>query len=444
MPTTDWQREAAGVLGEGRVLFDPASLAKHSKDYFWYSPVLDRQLKHKLADGIVIPANEQEVEAVLSLACRHRVPLTVRGSGTGNYGQAVPLEGGIVMDMSGLNRIIEIGPGYARVQSGVHIGALEKQVRAAGQDLCIYPSTFMKSTVGGFVSGGSGGVGSITWGNLWDGNVLEAAVYTLEDRPRRMTVQGEDLFHYIHNYGTTGVTTELALRLAPRTEWVQTVAHFDRFEQALSFSEALSGDDAIAKRLVSALEWPIPSFFKPLAKVLEAGAAAVLMETAEGTQQQVAELAEQHNGRIGHVIPSKDYRKRLGLSDFTWNHTTLWALKTDPGFTYLQADFSVGNMLEQIRQLKARFGDEVLHHIEWIRSGGRLTPTSLPLVKYTDDNRLYEIIAAFEAMGVIIYDPHTWLLDDGGRGEIVKMQRKKKENDPSGLLNPGKLRQEGE
>lgn len=443
MPT-DWMNEAASVLGEGRVLFDPASLEKHSKDYFWYSPVLDRQLKHKLAEGIVIPVNELEVEAILSLAYRNRVPLTVRGSGTGNYGQAVPLQGGIVMDMSGLNQIMEIGPGYARVQSGVHIGALEKKVRASGQDLCIYPSTFVKSTIGGFVSGGSGGIGSITWGNLWDGNVLEAAVYTLEEKPRRLTIRGEDLFNYIHNYGTTGITTELVIRLVPRREWVQTIAHFDTFENALLFSGALSRDAAIAKRLVSALEWPIPSLFKPLSKVLEAGAAAVLMETAEGTQESVAELAKAHDGRIGHVIPSKDYRKTPGISDSTWNHTTLWALKTDPGMTYLQADFSIENVLDQIKQLKAKFGDEVLHHIEWIHSGGRLTPTSLPLVKYTGDKRLYEIIASFESLGVIIYDPHTWLLDGGGRGEIVNLQRKKRENDPSGLLNPGKLRNKGE
>jgi FAD/FMN-containing dehydrogenase len=440
---TEWRKEAVDVLGEERFLLDPASREKLSKDYYWYSPVLEPLLREKVADGVAAPADERELAEALAFAYRHRLPVTVRGAGTGNYGQAVPLEGGIVLDVSGLNRVLEIGDGYARVQCGVRMGALERQARERGQELRIYPSTFMKATIGGFVCGGSGGIGSISWGNLWDGNVLEAIVYTLEEKPRRLAVQGEDLLPYIHNYGTTGIVTELVVPLAPRVEWLQSIVSFDGFDGALAFSEALAASESIRKRLVSTVEWPIPAFFKPIADRFRAGAAAAMLEAEAGSLDALADLATAHGGAIEHVVPPEQYRLGVGISDFTWNHTTLWALKTDPAFTYLQADFSLGSVSEQARRLKAEFGEEVLLHLEWIRVAGELVPTSLPLVRFTNADRLYDIIAFCEGIGVTIYDPHTWILEDGGRGEANVMQRKKRENDPRSLLNPGKLRTEG-
>ncbi len=437
--TLAWKNGLQESLGETRILADEDSIEKLSKDYYWYSPVLDKKLKDKKADVIIAPNDEKEVQEALALAYRHRIPLTVRGAGTGNYGQAIPLEGGIVLDVSGMDRILQIGDGFARVQCGVRMGVLEKQAREAGQELRIYPSTFAKATVGGFVSGGSGGVGSITWGNLWDGNVLEAVVYTMEQEPCRLVIQGEELADYIHNYGTTGVLTEVTVPLAPKTDWMQIVFQFDDFAAALQFGEALGKTSSIAKRLVSPMEWPLPSFFKPLAKVLEPDSSLVFAEVADGMLEQSGTLAASFGGRVGHVIEAAMYRKTMGLSDFTWNHTTLWALKADPAWTYLQAGFATDRYLQQVEALKAKYGEEVLFHFEWVLNGGRLTPNALPVVRFTTEERLYEIIAEFRAGGVEIYDPHTWMLDNGGRGAVAAMQLRKAANDPLGLLNPGKL-----
>lgn len=437
--TPAWKLEAEAGIGGIPVYTDEATVEKLSKDFYWYSPILDRKLKSKKADAIFAPASDGEVEAALAFAYRHRIPVTVRGAGTGNYGQAIPLEGGIVMDLSGLDRILEIGPGYARVQCGVKLGALEKRAREEGQELRIYPSTYAKATVGGFVCGGSGGVGSIAWGNLWDGNVLSAVAYTMEESPRRLEIEGADLIDYIHNYGTTGIVTEIVLPLAPRRDWMQTVAEFDGFEAAIRFGEALSRDGAIPKRLVTPLEWPLPSFFKPLLKALNPNKSVVFAETDGSTLPQLERLAAEYGGRIGHVIPPEMYRKTIGLSDFTWNHTTLWALKADPAYTYLQAGFAPDRYLEQLRELKTKFGDELLMHFEWVLGGGKLLPNALPVVKFTTEERLYEIIDACRSIGVEIYDPHTWLLDNGGRGAVPGMRLRKNLNDPLGLLNPGKI-----
>jgi FAD/FMN-containing dehydrogenase len=435
-----WDKESIQLLGEEIIVFDIETREKLSKDYYWYSPVLDNRLKgNKPADGVAFPRNEDEVAAVLAFGYRYRIPVTVRGAGTGNYGQAVPLQKGIVMDLSRMDQILEIGSGFARVQSGVRLGVLDKTAREAGQELRIYPSTYVKATVGGFVSGGSGGIGSITYGNLWDGNVLEAVIYTMEETPRRLAVSGKELYDYIHNYGTTGIMTEVKIPLAPRTEWLQLIAQFPSFEQSMRFGEALAKDGAIHKKLISPMEWPVPSYFTPLAKAIEPEMAAVMLEIASGQLPQVEELARSYGGHIGHSIEPEKYRKTIGVSDFTWNHTTLWAMKTDASLTYLQAGFSPADYIQQMKTIKEQFGDEVLFHFEWVRSGGKVTPNCLPLVFYKSEQRLYEIIGFCESIGVKIFDPHTWVLDNGGRGEVGSMERRKRLNDPQGLLNPGKI-----
>ncbi|UKS24432.1 FAD-binding oxidoreductase [Paenibacillus sp. HWE-109] len=435
-----WEQEIQDQFSEEIIHMDQATREKLSKDYYWYSPVLNRQLGHiKAADAIVTPRNETEVAEILAFGYRHDIPVTVRGAGTGNYGQAVPLQGGIVLDLSRMDDIVEIGPGFARLQCGVRLGVIDKKAREAGQEIRIYPSTYVKATVGGFVSGGSGGIGSITHGNLWDGNVLEAVIYTMEETPQRLVVSGPDLFNYIHNYGTTGILTEVTIPLSPRTEWAQAIAQFDTLEQAMLFGEELAQETAVLKRLVAPMEWPIPSYFVPFAKVIQTGKAAVMLEFAEISLPLVEQLASRFGGHIGHFIAANHYRKTIGVSDFTWNHTTLWAMKTDASMTYLQAGFKLESYMEQIRELKAKFGDEVYLHFEWVRSGGLLTPTALPVVRFQSEERLYEIISYCESIGVRIFDPHTWVLDHGGRGEVNSMELKKRVNDPRGLLNPGKI-----
>ena len=77
------------ALGGIRVITDPARVLQKSRDFYWYSPVLKRQLEHVRADLVVAPAGEAEVIRTLAACHRHRVPLTVRGGGSGNYGQAM-------------------------------------------------------------------------------------------------------------------------------------------------------------------------------------------------------------------------------------------------------------------------------------------------------------------------------------------------------------------
>src|SRR5260221_13537833 len=97
---------------------DERQLRQKSHDFHWYSPVLTPQLQNCMADVVVQPRSEAEIAAVVAAAVKHRIPLTIRGGGTGNYGQSVPLKGGVLVDMTGFNKVIAGEPGSIRAQAG--------------------------------------------------------------------------------------------------------------------------------------------------------------------------------------------------------------------------------------------------------------------------------------------------------------------------------------
>ena len=80
-------------------------------------------------------------------------------------------------------------------------------------------------------------------------------------------------------------------------------------------------------------------------------------------------------------------------------------------------------------------------HLEYLRMGGTAIPAALQIVRYTTPDRLAEIIHYHEANGALIANPHTYILEDGGRKTVDPVQLKfKKMVDPYGLLNPGKMK----
>jgi FAD/FMN-containing dehydrogenase len=115
------------------------------------------------------------------LAAELSVPLTLRGRGTGNYRQSVSLRGGLVVDTTGLDRVLEIGDGRACTEPGVSCVALGRAARQDGQELALFPST-TTSTIGGFVAGGAGGSGSIEHDFVWEGFVKEMSVLPVTPR----------------------------------------------------------------------------------------------------------------------------------------------------------------------------------------------------------------------------------------------------------------------
>ena len=205
-----------------------------SRDFYWYSPVLKRQLEHVTGDLIVSPKSEAEVIRVLAACHRHGVPVTPRGTGTGNYGQAMPLSGGVVLSLAEMNAVTSITPGRVVCGPGAILADIDRATRAhSGQELRLHPSTYNTASIGGFIAGGSGGVGSINFGGLRDfGNVLRLRVLTMEAEPKVLELTGEDLHKVTHAYGTNGIITEVEMPLTASYDWEDVIVGFDDFSEA--------------------------------------------------------------------------------------------------------------------------------------------------------------------------------------------------------------------
>jgi FAD/FMN-containing dehydrogenase len=418
---------------------DPVQVAKLSLDYYHFSPILQPQLADKRGDLVVRPSTEAEVLQVARVCVKHRVPLTVRGAGTGNYGQCIPLEGGVILDTTRLNAIHRIENGVACVEPGVKLAAFDKQAQPQGWEWRMYPSTYRTATIGGFISGGSGGIGSITYGQLRDrGNVLAAKVITLEDTPHLLELRGDEVQQVLHAYGTNGIITQLEIALAPAVPWSEQIVVFDDFLSAARFGQALSNADGILKKLVSIHASPIPSYFTGLRNYLPAGKSCALLMVAENNIEALQCLVREYRGEMTYCRTTQNAQKGLILPEYTWNHTTLHARAVNPDLTYLQTFYFT---LAKVEEMYRYFGEEVMIHLEFLRVGGQAIPAGLQLVKFTTEDRLNEIIAYHEAQGATIANPHTYILEDGGRKTIDPVQLNfKKVVDPYGLMNPGKMR----
>ena len=431
------------IADRRRCITAPGVVERLSKDFYWYSPVLKKRLENKHAEVVVQPVNTDEVRSILRHCFAHDIPVTPRGAGTGNYGQAIPLDGGVILDLSLMDRIEAItGDGVAICEPGVRLGVIETQARTVGWELRCYPSTIVKASVGGFLGGGSGGVGSVLNGNLRDYETVRALeVVTMEEEPRVQFLEGQAVHDILHAWGTNGVITKIWLALAPKVDWAQCAVGFDTFTAAYDFSERIANAREWTKRLVTTFEWPISSYFSPIKKIAPEGKHLIFFLIAQ--DQLVA--FEQEVRNTGGAVTYSGHYDGLGarplLTDYTWNHTTLWAIKHNDAYTYLQCGFDPDSVREQMSQLKDRYGDEILFHMEfWKNAAGRIIPGAIPLVYFTTEERLNDMIRFCRAIGVFVANPHVNNVEDGGRYREDNVQlAAKRRNDPKGLLNPGKM-----
>lgn len=444
----DWPA-IKSALGRIPYADDGATLRMKSRDFFWFSPILKQELEDRRADLIVSPETEDEVIAVARVAARFRVPITVRGGGTGNYGQAVPLQGGIVLDMSALGDTLWVKPGVGRFQAGARLIQIDRDLKVDNQELRFHPSTRKQATLGGFIAGGAAGAGSCTWGQISDlGTVLALRMVTVEANPRVIELRGPDVYKVMHAYGVNGIITEVEIALAPAHDWAERIITFDSLKSAAAFGQDLTSRDAIAKKLVSVHDPRIPGGIKRLKPLIPDGKAMALVMISEPQAETLEDLAATHGGTIVYRRTAEEADRvafdGVGeiapLYEYSWNHTTLHWLRHDPTVTYLQLRFPAGRNLDLLDWVAATFHDELILHLEFQRRFGAVTHSALPIVRYSTRERLYEIIEMLNAQDVAVSDPHTYLLNNAGWKRVDSGAAAfKREADPHGLMNPGKL-----
>jgi FAD/FMN-containing dehydrogenase len=417
--------ELAARLGAGRVGTGEAVRRAASADFAFLSPVLTEALPDAVADVVAFPGSAAEIAAVVSAAARHGVALTPRGRGTGNYGQAVPLAGGLVLDTTGAARVLEIADGRARVEAGTSFVALEAAARRHGQELALMPTT-VGSTVGGFIAGGAGGVGSVEHGWIWDGFVtgLEVACPGATGLER---VEGERCAPFLHGYGVTGVIATATVRLAPARTWAALLASFPAWPGAVAAGRTLLGLDPPPRLLC--VDEPALVATYPRDRAMPPDRVSVRAIVAGSAVDHARAAVTAAGGRVEAVRP----RGAGYLTSLAFNHVTLRARRDRPDLAHLQVGGPA--LVERADEVRLALPGAMLH-LDGLRDATGPAFGGLLLAPYRGVDELYAGVDALRALGVVVVDPHTWLLGGPALPAIVAAAAR---NDPAGLLNPGKL-----
>lgn len=417
--------ELVDVLGPRGASLDRRVREKASIDGAKMSPIIVEQLPLGMADVVAFPTDAEQIALVVGAAVRHGVAITPRGKGTGNYGQAIPMPGGLVLDMSRARAVVAVGDGVITAEAGASMVSLEQAARETGQELWMYPST-AQSSIGGFLAGGSGGTGSLAHGSNSMGFVVALDVVHAVPDAALVHVEGEEAQAYVHNYGVTGIIARASVRLDPVHDWYGCYASFETFEDLLSVLRPI-GLLEPTPRLVSG-DLATLAGALPADPAIPAGRASLRAILDVATLEQATALVESAGGRVEELRPGP--QPCVKISMLSYNHPIEWLQKTAPG-RYFHLEVGGHALIDRIDEVHAVFEGGMLH-IEAQYDG---SPIGMLAGVYESPEQVYAGIDVLRAHGVGVHSPHQWHVDF----EVERTRALAARTDPQGLLNPGKL-----
>lgn len=415
--------------------------------------------------AVVFPQNSDQVSKILSLASENGIPVTPRGAGSGMSGGSVAVKEGLVMVMTGLDRILSVDADNftATVQPGVITGVFQKAVAEQGLFYPPDPSSADFSTLGGNLAECAGGPRAVKYGVTRDyvlglevvlpaGEIIRTGVKTAKG------VVGYDLTRLIvGSEGTLGVITEITLRLLARPEEVRTLsAEFDSMDKAARAVAAVMCSGI----LPCALEYMDKNAISCVKNYLEAGlsedAEALLLIEADGTRGQVQEAVE----KIAGVLKENGAAK-IDTAQSGEDAQRLWKARkaVSPAlYTYgpdkINEDIVIPRsrlpeMVEKIRVLGEKTG---LTMVSFGHAGDGnihfniMYDSSRPEQAVAARNAVEEVFGYTLELGGTISGEHgvgiakaPYMNREISPEAVALMKRIKKAFDPAGILNPGKM-----
>jgi len=445
------------IVGEQRFKVDRESLVAHSYDG---TPMLQ-----SLPDGVIYPESTSEVSEILRVLSEHCVPLVSRGSGSNLCGGTVPVQGGIVMVMHRMNKILEVDMENltATVQTGIITAEFTAHIESLGLFYPPDPSSMKISTIGGNIAECSGGLRGLKYGTTKDyvigleavlasGEVIRTGGKLMKD------VAGYDLTKLlVGSEGTLAVITEATLKLVPPPASKKTMLamYKDLYGAARTVSRIIE-----AKIIPATLEFmdnPTIRVVDDFAKLgLPRDMEAILLIEQDGDPAAV----ERDIAKIREICEAEQ-ADRIEVAETREQAEKLLTARRS-AFTAL-ARLRPTTILEDATVPRSRIADMVLRINEIARKynvsiatfghagDGNLHPTATTDARDTEEvhrvEQAFEEIfeAAIELGGTITGEHGVGLVKApflewkvGGAG-IEVMKGIKMAFDPHHLLNPGKI-----
>lgn len=236
MLTDNLIKELNKALPKENILSDKAERYVYSFD------ASNNQQNKALPDAVVFVENIEQVLKVVKIANEQMTPIICRGAGTNTVGACVPTHGGIVLNFSKMNKILEINPENmtARVQPGVVVGDFQKAVEKQGLFYPPDPSNLKISTIGGSIAQNSAGARCFKYGATKD-YIIDMLVVMANGeliRTGSNTIKNATGYNlgsiFIGSEGTLGIVVEATIKLIPKPEETQVImAYFDTVEDSI-------------------------------------------------------------------------------------------------------------------------------------------------------------------------------------------------------------------
>ncbi|MHC1571166.1 MAG: FAD-binding and (Fe-S)-binding domain-containing protein [Methanosarcinales archaeon] len=454
----EYKSELIKIFGE-RVAFHDAERLLYSRDMVSL-PAFVRDKINTIPDCVVQPVSVDELSELVRLASKHLFPLVPRGAGTAGYGGAVPTCGGVVVDFSRMNRIIDVDVDGRTVvvEPGVVWEDLEDELGKNGLSLMLYPSSAISSMVGGWIANGGGvGIGSFGCGTLRE-RLVEVEILTASGDLR--TLSGDDLDLVFGMNGTTGFITKIRLEVTDSREIIPVAAAYESLEDLTASIERIREQDidlwhisfkdsqhikwGVAAEELQRERMPLHHEEEDGLKAPEGVQIAIYVYQADRRDEiepELLDVIESCNGRLlDETFATQEW-------DGRFNHLRLKAL----GPSLVSSEIVI--QVEKIPE----FRSEVLHRIGCeaafegvIFDGGRWATV---LIHTLEDERRRGSMLSFaksltplqigEDMGGHPYTAGMLLNMDAdlsiGKEKLERAYTFKMSVDPRGIMNPGKV-----
>src|ERR1700686_55677 len=455
------------AMPAGHVSTEPEELDRYVSDTYWKA-VAARAAGAPLGrpDVVVKPHSDEEVAAVVRLANHYQVPVVPWGGGSGTQGASIPTHGGIVIDLTGMDRIVEVDERSMTVtaEPGVNGKRLEAELNQRGLMLPHYPASAELATVGGYVAARGSGVLSTRYGKIED-LVVSLRVVTptgeiVDTLPVPRHAVGPDIAPlFIGSEGSLGVITRARLQIAP----LPAVRHFE----VVSFPSVKEGIEAVRKSLQSGLRPSVVRLYDEVAtritlspvvgKPLPGVATVICFEGEAGV------VPAERESTLKHVRAHKGEVLDGGLGEVWWNHRydfyapphapelpAVWGT-IDVVATYDRLLPTYDALQEAVAKPYAARGLKLRSHLShWYPWGAMIYARFVLPDGGADAIALHDriwrdgVTAALGA-GALMNDHHgvglklaPYMQAQHGAGLDV-LRRIKKTLDPNGVMNPGKL-----
>ena len=452
---TSEQMAALGALVSGRISTNDSVLDLHGRDESAFPPVKP--------SAVITVHSTDEVSAVLKYCNTHDIPVVAFGAGTSLEGHVLPLFGGISLDLSAMDKILEISPDdlTVRVQAGVKRMALNKKIASDGLFFSVDPGA--DATIGGMTSTGAAGTTTVRYGSMRE-NVLKLTAVLADGtiihagRETRKLSAGYDLTRLIvGSEGTLAIVTEITLRVFGIPEkMAAAVSRFPTLADGVQAAIAIVRSGVSIARCEFLDAQCIKNVNAHDALDLEE-APTLLFEfhgsprSVEEDAQVVQEIAAEFGGTNFEWTSEEGARRKLWQA----RHNAYWAgISAHPGKRAISTDAAVP--LSKLADAVA-LTEKILSESPFPFSIlGHVADGNFHAFIITDPNKPEELPAVRELthhmtdaiidMGGTCTGEHgigagkiSSLEKEAGPGSMAVMASIKNALDPKGILNPGKI-----